>query len=44
MVNNKFNAIMERLIEHYSPDSIVLNESFDAEHVYGDVIPIKVNL
>ena len=37
VVNNKYNAIMERLIEHYSPDSIVLNDSFDAEHVYGDV-------
>ena len=36
-INNKYNTVMERLIEHYSPDSIVLNDSFDAVHVYGDV-------
>lgn len=37
VVNNKYNAVMERLIKHYAPDSIVLNDSFDAVLVYGDV-------
>lgn len=37
VINNKYNTVMERLIEHYCPDSIVLNDSFDAVHVYGDV-------
>ncbi|WP_025565026.1 CheR family methyltransferase [Psychromonas sp. SP041] len=37
VINNKYNTVMERLIEHYAPDSIVLNDSFDAVHVYGDV-------
>ncbi|MCE2029965.1 CheR family methyltransferase [Sessilibacter corallicola] len=29
--------VLERLVEEYVPDCIVLNESFDAIHVYGDV-------
>jgi two-component system CheB/CheR fusion protein len=37
VINNKYNAVMERLIEHYAPDCIVLNDSFDAVLVYGDV-------
>ena len=37
VVNNKYNAVMEKLIEHYAPDCIVLNDSFDAVLVYGDV-------
>ena len=37
VVNNKYNTVMERLIEHYAPDTIVLNDSFEAVHVYGDV-------
>jgi two-component system CheB/CheR fusion protein len=36
VINNKYNAVMERLIEHYAPDCIVLNDSFDAVLVYGD--------
>lgn len=37
VVNNKYNTVMERLIEHYAPDTIVLNDSFEAVHVYGNV-------
>jgi two-component system CheB/CheR fusion protein len=37
VVNNKYNSVKDRLIDHYAPDSIVLNDSFDAVHVYGDV-------
>jgi two-component system CheB/CheR fusion protein len=37
VVNNKYNTVMERLIEHYAPDTIILNDSFEAVHVYGDV-------
>ncbi|WP_160064284.1 chemotaxis protein CheB [Psychromonas sp. L1A2] len=37
VINNKYNTVMERLIEHYAPDSIVLNDNFDAVHVYGDM-------
>ncbi|WP_426357215.1 PAS domain-containing protein [Pseudocolwellia sp. HL-MZ19] len=37
VVNNKYTAVMEKLIEHYAPDCIVLNDSFDAVLVYGDV-------
>jgi len=37
VINNKYNTVMERLIEHYAPDCIILNDSFDAVHVYGDV-------
>lgn len=37
VMNNKFNSVMERLIEHYAPDCIVLNDSFEAVHVYGEV-------
>jgi two-component system CheB/CheR fusion protein len=29
--------VLERLVKEYVPDCIVLNESFDAVHVYGDV-------
>ena len=37
VISNKYNSIMERLIEHYAPDIIVLNDNFEAIHVYGDV-------
>ncbi|MGJ8582233.1 MAG: CheR family methyltransferase, partial [Psychromonas sp.] len=37
VINNKYNTVMERLIEHYAPDCVVLNDNFDAVHVYGDM-------
>lgn len=37
VINNKYNTVMEKLIEYYAPDCIVLNDSFDAVVVYGDV-------
>ena len=37
VVNNQYSAVMEKLIEYYAPDSIVLNDCFDAVLVYGDV-------
>ena len=35
--NNKFNVILEKLVDYYAPECIVLDDSFDAIHVYGDV-------
>lgn len=34
---NYLTAVRERLIREHAPDCIVLSESFDAVHVYGDV-------
>lgn len=34
---NGLNSVLERLVEEYAPDCIVLNSSFEAIHVYGDV-------
>lgn len=34
---NSHAGLLERLIDEYAPDCIVLNDSFDAIHVYGDV-------
>lgn len=34
---NKLELVMERLVKEYAPDCIVLNEDFEAEHIYGDV-------
>lgn len=34
---NYLVGVRERLIKEYAPDCIILNESFDAIHVYGDV-------
>ncbi|WP_409438807.1 chemotaxis protein CheB [Psychromonas sp. GE-S-Ul-11] len=42
--NNKYNMVMERLIDHYAPDCVVLNERFDAVHVYGDMTPYTKGL
>ncbi|MEG3755032.1 chemotaxis protein CheB [Psychromonas arctica] len=44
VINNKYNTVMERLIEHYAPDCVVLNDSFDAVHVYGDMTPYTKGL
>ncbi|TQV73390.1 response regulator [Exilibacterium tricleocarpae] len=33
----QLSGVVERLIREYSPDCIVLNDLFDAIHVYGDV-------
>jgi len=35
--NNQFMSVQERLINDFAPPSIVVNEVFDAVHVYGDV-------
>jgi two-component system CheB/CheR fusion protein len=35
--SNPLLPAMEKLIEHYVPDCIVLNEQLEAIHVYGDV-------
>lgn len=37
-VNDKLNTVREKLITFYAPDCIVLNEAFEAVHVYGDVL------
>ncbi|BFM08530.1 CheR family methyltransferase [Halioxenophilus aromaticivorans] len=34
---NHFSAVQERLINDYAPPTIVVNEIFDAIHVYGNV-------
>ncbi len=34
---NPLVPAMEKLVDHYAPDCIVLNEQFDAIHIYGDV-------
>jgi len=34
---NSFDSVLERLIIEYAPDCIVLNDVFDAVHVYGNV-------
>ncbi len=36
-LTNQLTPVLERLIAEYAPDCIVLNEMFDAVHVYGDV-------
>lgn len=35
--SSPLTAVQDRLIVEYAPDCIVVNESFDAVHVYGDV-------
>ena len=44
VINNKYNTVMERLIEHYAPDCVVLNDNYDAVHVYGDMTPYTKGL
>lgn len=36
---NHFEGVSARLIEEYAPASIILNDAFEALHVYGDVLP-----
>lgn len=36
-IKGGLNSVLERLVEEYAPDCIVLNSSFEAIHVYGDV-------
>ena len=38
-VRNHLEGVLERLIREYAPDCIVLNDTFEAVHVYGDVSP-----
>lgn len=35
--NDRYKAVREKLIFHYAPDCIIINEDFEAIHVYGDV-------
>lgn len=34
---NYLNSVLEKLVTEYAPDCIVLNDTFDAMHVYGNV-------
>lgn len=38
-VKNSLSKVHERIIKEYAPDCIILNDMFDAVHVYGDVSP-----
>ncbi|WP_028292882.1 CheR family methyltransferase [Oceanobacter kriegii] len=36
---NQMSAILERILEQYAPNCVVLNDLFEAIHLYGDVSP-----
>lgn len=36
-IKNPLSPVMDRLIKDYAPDSIILNDMYDALHVYGNV-------
>lgn len=38
LARNYLNNVLERLVQEYAPDCIVLNDTFDAVHVYGSVV------